>query len=167
MVRKLASRGATTAEIADVFQVCTRTIRRWCAQHPEFAEAFRLGAIEEFCPWVERSPAERAIGYEVDTEELKVVNGKVMHVLVRKHFPPDVGAAALFLRNVASAKWANRQETRNVREIHSSAEIRKSIEQKILDLQAAGLIDITPKNAEKSGTRRNLVADKGITKTGR
>jgi hypothetical protein len=152
MVRKLASRGATTGEIADVLWVCTRTIRRWCAQYPDFAEAMRLGAKEEFCPRVERSLAERAIGYDVVTEEIKVVDGVIHRITVRKHYPPDPSAAKMFLTNIASTKWANRREAKTA-EIRSSAEIRKSLEDKILELQAAGLIDITPKNTDKSGKR--------------
>jgi predicted transcriptional regulator len=99
----LASRGATVAEFADAVGVTDRTIRNWFAAHPEFAEAFKVNAAN-FDERAERALAERAIGYEYDDEEIKVVNGDVLRIPVRRHLPPDDGALKLYLTNRMPSK---------------------------------------------------------------
>jgi transposase-like protein len=64
----LAQRGATQAEIADCFDVSTRTLKYWITQYRELQEAIEAGN-EVFNPRVERALAERALGYSVDVEE--------------------------------------------------------------------------------------------------
>ena len=49
--------------------------------------------------------AERALGYEFDSEEIKVIDGKVISVPVRRRFPPDVGALTLYLTNRMPHKY--------------------------------------------------------------
>ena len=71
----LASRGATVAEFADAVERTDRTVRNWFATYPEFAEAFKYSAAA-FDERVERSLAERALGYEFDSEEIKVTTPK-------------------------------------------------------------------------------------------
>jgi hypothetical protein len=108
---------------------------------------------------------ERALGFEVDTEEIRVVNGEIVRVPVRKHFPPDVSACIFWLKNRMPHKYKEVVEQHHgVVEIRSSAEIRKEIESKILEFQAAGLIDITPRQ-EENGKRRGMVEDTRTKKT--
>jgi transcriptional regulator with XRE-family HTH domain len=149
----LASRGATVAEFADAAGVTDRTVRNWFAAYPEFAEAFKVNAAA-FDERVERALVERALGYEMDSEEIRVVNGEIVRVPARKHFPPDVSACIFWLKNRMPHKYKEVVEQHHgVVEIRSSAEIRKEIESKILEFQAAGLIDITPRQ-EEDGKRR-------------
>ena len=76
----------------------------WFRNYPEFADAFKFAA-SAFDERVERALVERAIGYEVDSEEIRVVDGKVLHIPVRRQFPPDVGAATLYLTNRMPHKY--------------------------------------------------------------
>jgi transposase-like protein len=100
----LASHGATVAEFADAVGVTDRTIRNWFAAYPEFAKAFKVNAAS-FDERVERALVERALGFEVDTEEIRVVNGEIVRVPVHKHFPPDVTACIFWLKNRMPHKY--------------------------------------------------------------
>jgi AcrR family transcriptional regulator len=134
--KTLASRGATVAEFADACGVTDRTIRRWFANHPEFSQAFKFAAAA-YDERVERALVERAIGYEVDSEEIKVVDGKVLHIPVRRQFPPDVGAATLYLTNRMPHKYKRMVEVQNTGEkIEDPEIIVEEIQAKILRLAA-------------------------------
>src|SRR5215472_3627517 len=87
LAKFMASRGATVAEFADAVGVTDRTVRNWFAAYPEFAKAFK-GNAAAFDERVERALVERALGYEMDSEEIRAVNGEIVRVPVRKHFPP-------------------------------------------------------------------------------
>lgn len=98
--------GATDAILATMFGVTTTTIQNWLVEYPEFKEAVAFGKAQVFDPLVERSLAQRALGYSVDTEEIKVTkDGKVLRVPVRKHYPPDVTACIFWLKNRQPEKW--------------------------------------------------------------
>lgn len=101
----LCARGATDAELASAFDVATSTVQRWYSEYPEFGAAVKRAKIEVFDARVERSLAERAIGYAVDTIEYKVVDKQLIPVPVRKHFPPDTGAICFWLKNRQPKKW--------------------------------------------------------------
>ena len=109
----LGSRGATVAEFADAVGMTDRTVRNWFRNYPEFADAFKFAALRHFDERVERSLAERALGYEFDSEEIKVIDGKVVRVPVRRRFPPDVGAATLYLTNRMPHKYKRMVEVQN------------------------------------------------------
>ena len=102
---ELAARGATDADLALAFGKTTWTIRSWCATYPEFGEAVAHGKNEIFDPKVERALAERALGYTVDMEEIKVIDGAVVRVPTRKHFPPDTTACIFWLKNRKPEQW--------------------------------------------------------------
>src|SRR5438046_2442277 len=72
----LASRGATIAEIADVLGVKTRCMFNWLNRYPALQAAVKKGQTM-FDSRVERAMAECAIGFAVDVEEPKIVNGEV------------------------------------------------------------------------------------------
>src|ERR1700720_418493 len=72
----LAQRGATIAEMADACAVETRTFFRWMNAYPELNEAVSSGK-EAFDTRIERSLAERALGYSVDVEECFVIKGVI------------------------------------------------------------------------------------------
>jgi AcrR family transcriptional regulator len=134
--KTLASRGVTVAEFADACGVTDRTIRRWFANHPEFSQAFKFAA-SAFDERIERSLAERALGYEFEDEEIKVVNGDVFHVPVRRHLPPDVGAAMHYLTNRLPHKYKRMVDVHTAgNKIESTEVIVEEIQAKILRLAA-------------------------------
>src|SRR5271157_4245283 len=89
----LAQRGAILSEIADFFNVTTRQLSNWLNEYPELREAVDAGN-DGFNTRVERSLAERAIGFFVDVPAYDKINGKLVEIgIERKYFPPDVTAA--------------------------------------------------------------------------
>src|SRR5262249_1677601 len=90
----LAGRGARLSDIADSFEVSTSTIHSWMNRYPEFLEAINTGN-DSFDPLVERSLAERALGFFVDVGEERVKNPETDQwetKKIRKYFPPDTTA---------------------------------------------------------------------------
>ena len=105
MAKAYGKLGAIDVDLAIAFNVSTWTITSWSHQHPEFREELREGKAS----WddrVERSLAQRAIGYSVDTEEVKVSkDGEIIRYPVRKHFAPDVTACIFWLKNRRPDNW--------------------------------------------------------------
>lgn len=105
IAKKLCALGATDADLASAFGVTTPTIWAWRNQFPEFFNALKesKGAFDEV---VERSLAQRALGYTYDTEEIKLTkDGEVLRVPVRKHIPPDTTACIFWLKNRRPEQW--------------------------------------------------------------
>ncbi len=112
----LCERGATDDEIAECFDVSTRTIFRWKAEHPEFCQAIRAGK-EIADERVERSLYQMATGrYVVEQQAIKVKRGQyeeeVEVVDVEKFIQPEATAAAFWLKNRKPEQWrdVSRQE---------------------------------------------------------
>lgn len=101
--------GATDADLATLFGVTTQCIWLWTSKHPEFGVAARSEKAV-FDHKIERSLAQRALGYSVDTEEVKVLaTGKVLRIPVRKHYPPDTVACIFWLKNRQPEQWRDVQ----------------------------------------------------------
>jgi hypothetical protein len=106
--KTLAMLGATDVEIADALDVHVSTYYRWRAQHSDFREAVKLGK-ECADERVEASLYHRAVGYTYDSEELRVLrDGEVVRLPIRKHVPPDTGAAMNWLKNRVPNKWRDK-----------------------------------------------------------
>lgn len=112
-VRKLCLLGATDPEIADFFEVNVDTLYEWRKVYPAFSEAIKEGKSLADSQVAERL-YNRAMGYEHDDVELKVVSvgqggGSVVEkVSVRKIYPPDTAAAIFWLKNRQRGKWRDR-----------------------------------------------------------
>jgi len=135
----LAQRGATQAEIADCFQVTTRTLQHWLTLHPELQEAITTGN-EAFDPRVERALAERALGYTVDVEECYVIDKELVTHKTRKHYPPDVTACIFWLKNRQPEKWRDVQRHEITTGLKSSDELREALLVEFKDLVDQGLL---------------------------
>lgn len=151
----LASQGATDDILADAFGVGTTAIRSWCVAHPEFGAAVREGKNVVFDPKVERSLAQRALGYSIDTEEVKILaNGNIIRYPVRKHFPPDTTACIFWLKNRNPTAWRDVQDHRHTGKLDIETmtaaqlldEIRKeAAELGISDIAARLPVGVAPK----------------------
>ena len=119
----------------------TRTLYLWQAQYPELQEAIASGN-EAFDPHVERALAERALGYAVDVEEHYVVSGKLVLKTVRKHYPPDTGACATWLKNRQPDRWREVQRHEVATRLQSSDEIRQALLVELKDLIDQGLLTL-------------------------
>ncbi len=65
---------------------------------------------------------ERALGFEHDSEEIKVVSmgkegSEIERVPIRKIYPPDTVAAIFWLKNRQPGKWRDKQEIQHSGEI--------------------------------------------------
>lgn len=102
--------GATDQELADYFGVDVRTLYRWKNTQPEFRQALKAGK-EAADDRVERSLFERALGYERDEVDIRVVAGEVVQTPIRKFYPPDTTAAIFWLKNRKPAEWREKVES--------------------------------------------------------
>lgn len=101
---KLCELGATTAQLADFFDVAISTICLWMVKHPKFSEAIKVpkGKADE-C--VEQSLYRRAMGYEHDEVDIRVVNNEIVETHIRKYYPPDPTAMIFWLKNRKPTEW--------------------------------------------------------------
>jgi hypothetical protein len=108
---KLTELGATDQEIADFFEVDTRTVYRWKHEHAEFCQALKTGK-EVADERVERSLYQRAIGYEQDEVKIFMPANAAAPVYApfRAKIAPDVTAAIFWLKNRRKDQWREKQE---------------------------------------------------------
>jgi hypothetical protein len=106
---KLCKLGATDAQLADFFGVSVSTVNLWKVEHSEFSESIRVpkGEADER---VEQSLYRRALGYEHDEVDIRVVGGELIQTPIRKHYPPDSTAMIFWLKNRKPAEWRDKQE---------------------------------------------------------
>lgn len=112
---KLCKLGATDAELADFFEVNEDTINEWKKVRPEFSESIKSGKILADSN-VADSLYQRALGFEHDSEEIKVMYDKetndqyIERVPIKKKYPPDTTAAIYWLKNRQKDKWRDKTE---------------------------------------------------------
>lgn len=108
---KLTLLGLTDEEIADVFEVARSTLSLWKHKYPEFSDALRRGK-EEADAEVAASLYHRARGYSHPETHVAVFQGQVIQTELVKHYPPDTGAALLWLKNRQSKNWKDKVEVK-------------------------------------------------------
>jgi hypothetical protein len=101
--------GATDQELADYFGVSVRSLYRWKNTQPEFRHALKA-AKDSADDRVERSLYEKAIGYERDEVDIRVLNGEIVQTEIRKFYPPDTTAAIFWLKNRRADAWREKTE---------------------------------------------------------
>lgn len=101
---KLAKLGATDTQLADFFDVAVTTIYNWKTKYPEFLEALNLSK-DEADQIVEKSLYQRALGYEHDETDIRVVGGEIVQTKLRKYYPPDTTACIFWLKNRKPEQW--------------------------------------------------------------
>jgi hypothetical protein len=106
---KLCALGATDAQMADFFGVSISTINLWKVTYPEFSESISVPK-EIADAKVEQSLYRRAMGYEHDEVDIRVVNGIIEQTAVRKYYPPDTAAMIFWLKNRKKEEWRDKVE---------------------------------------------------------
>lgn len=106
---KALEKGATVSELADMFGVANKTIYQWQQTYPDFAAAFgELG--NDFDKRIERTLAERALGYTFDSVKIFQNKGVPVVVPYKEHVPPDIGAIKMWLSARQPEKWRVKDE---------------------------------------------------------
>ncbi len=111
-VYKLCLLGATDKDIADFFDVCEASINNWKNEYPEFLESIKRGKQIADSNVADRL-YQRALGFEHDSEEIKIIDGGIERVKVRKIYAPDPTSAIFWLKNRQPDKWRDKQEVEN------------------------------------------------------
>lgn len=105
--KKLCALGATDAQLADFFQVAVSTVALWKVKHQEFSDALKL-AKAKADEMVEQSLFRRAMGYECEETDIRVIEGQIVETTVRKVYPPDTTAMIFWLKNRKPAEWRDK-----------------------------------------------------------
>ncbi len=101
----MALSGATDSEIAEEFDVSVGTLYAWRAKHPEFLAALRYGK-EHADERVERSLYHRAVGFSYPAVKISFdKDGNPLFAEYMEYYPPDTGAAKLWLINRKPKEW--------------------------------------------------------------
>ena len=110
LIQKWARDGLTEEQISKNLGISTTTINEYKKQYPELADALKKGkefAITE----LENALFKRALGYEF--EEVKTSIRMIGDVTTKytektkKHFPPDVAACSILLKNKDRGNWSD------------------------------------------------------------
>lgn len=110
---KFALLGATEERLAGFFDVSTTTIESWKREHPEFLGELQRGR-ERADAEVAHSLYHRALGYSHPEDDIKTValgNNMGSEIVITptvKHYPPDTGAATLWLKNRQKHLWRDK-----------------------------------------------------------
>ena len=107
---KLCMLGATDDQIADFFEVSTRTIHRWKHEHPDFCHALKVGK-EDADARVERSLYQKAVGYEQEEVKIFMPAGaeEPVYAPFTAKVAPDTTAAIFWLKNRRPKEWRDKQ----------------------------------------------------------
>jgi hypothetical protein len=105
--RKLCKLGATDRELAAFFEVTEKTLNNWKLESDEFLQALKSGK-DEADDRVERSLFARAVGYEHDDVDIRVIEGQIVATPITKHYPPDTTAAIFWLKNRRKDEWRDK-----------------------------------------------------------
>lgn len=93
--------GATDETLAEYFDVCEKTINNWKIEYPEFLQSIKRGKHVADAE-IAHSLYHRAKGYEHDDIHISNYQGDITQTPIIKHYPPDTGAAFIWLKNRAS-----------------------------------------------------------------
>jgi hypothetical protein len=108
-VRALSRHGMTDAEMADFLKVGLRTFHRWKLDHPDFAEALKVGK-EVADERVKESLYRRACGYTHPAQKIMQYEGKPVVVDYVEHYPPDTVAGIFWLKNRCPEDWRDKRD---------------------------------------------------------
>lgn len=104
LIFRLAAKGKTDVQIADIIGVHPKTLAYWKGTYPDFLDALKA-AKAEADDLVEASLFRRATGYYHPEEKLFFFKGKPVRVEVMKHTAPDVAAQIFWLKNRNPKRW--------------------------------------------------------------
>lgn len=101
--------GATDAQLAEFFNVSISTFKNWMKRYPELRSATTTGKLGADAK-VAKSLYQRAIGYQQQEIDIRVIGGKVVQTVYTKKYAPDVTAQIFWLKNRQPELWKERRE---------------------------------------------------------
>lgn len=107
--RRLALLGQTDAEMAAFFGVSEATLHRWKHAHKDFCESIKEGKAGADAK-VAAALYQRAVSYSHPDVHISNYQGEITVTPLTKHYPPDTGAAFIWLKNRVPDKWRDRIE---------------------------------------------------------
>lgn len=106
---KMCRLGAIDRDLADFFGVNEKTINNWKEDFPRFLQSIKKG--KDFPnQQVKRALYQRAIGYSHPDIHISNYLGLVTITDIVKHYPPDVAAAFIWLKNRDPENWRDKHE---------------------------------------------------------
>lgn len=136
---KLAFLSLTDEEIASYFEVGIVTFNTWKKQFPEFFEALKE-AKELADAKVAKRLYQRAVGYEHDDTDIRVVNNEIVETPIRKIYPPEVKAAMFWLQNRQPSKWRAQQREDAGTNGYTPEDIANAFTQAMVSTTGGGII---------------------------
>lgn len=110
LIEKWSRDGLSEKQMQTNLGIGKTTFEEYKKLHPDFKAALKKGK-EVFITEVENALAKRALGYDHEETKtyIKFEDGKEVRYQERsvKHYPPDVGACAILLKNKDRGNWAD------------------------------------------------------------
>jgi len=104
---KLCLLGATDEELAVFFEVCEATINNWKIDKAEFLESIKRGKLIADAEMAE-SLYKRGRGFEYTEVKEEESEAGYKTTKTTKYYPPDTGAAFIWLKNRQPKKWRDK-----------------------------------------------------------
>ena len=100
----LALYGLTENEMIHVLEININTWRLWKRKHPSLQEALDKGRLDADIK-VAHSLYKRAVGFEIDTEQIVQNREGIIRVPTKTYYPPDMKAIQMWLSNRSKGRW--------------------------------------------------------------
>ena len=114
--------GANNSKLAQLFEVSDATVDNWIRDIPDFLGAVKAGR-ELADAEVAKSLYHRALGYSHPEDDIKMFQGAIIVTPTIKHYPPDTGAATLWLKNRQGDKWRDKQDVDMTSTVNLKADV--------------------------------------------
>ena len=135
---RCAREGLTDKVIGLILGVSEQTVNGWKKKHPEFVESLKE-TKQEMDDTVQDALYQRAKGYSHQEEKVSCnKDGEITSHMITRHYPPDTGAAFIWLKNRQSQDWADVKENIN-RYIEDEKVSDLEIARRVADLLTAAV----------------------------
>ena len=106
----LCKLGGQDKDLADAFNVHSDTIQNWKISHPSFFESIKAGKDFYDSGLIENALKKKALGYEFTEVKEEEGSQGIKTTKTVKHYAPDTGAIALYLKNRNPDRWKDKVE---------------------------------------------------------
>jgi len=101
--------GADDVYLGQSFGVSEKTINTWKKKYPEFLQSIKKGKDIADAE-IAHSLFHRAKGFSHPDVDIRVIKDKIVKTKLTKHYPPDTGAAFIWLKNRSKENWRDKQD---------------------------------------------------------